>query len=195
MSSENWVVQCYSFPNSREFEKASKEQETVAYIRSNTNLSNIQVVAKIYVSLIEKETFDTIIGYSFLEELRQILLNDSRVTEDSLPMIPVKVKDAKLIKESAANEKADLYKTLYEKTANKKKICMIANIMLVIIIVAMLILTFLSGNTSEERLKTEILNEYSSWKQELEQKEDDLIQKEEDLLQKEEQLNQLQKNE
>lgn len=188
MSSEKWVVQCYSFPNSREYEKACKEQETVAYIRSNTNLSNVQVVAKLYTSLIEKETFDTIIGYSFLEELRQILLKDSRVTEEALPAIPVKVKDAILLKESAANVKADRYKALYEKSESKKKISMIANIMLALIIIAMMVLTLVTGNTSEDKVRTEILNEYSSWKQELEQKEKELLNKEDELLQKEEQL-------
>lgn len=189
MANDKWVVQFYSFSNSKDYEKAKKEQETIAYIRANTNLSNMKVVAKLYVSLIEKETFDTIIGYTFLEELHQVLLTSDILTEASLPPIPVRTKDSRLVKEEAANEKIDRYKLLLEKTNYKKKISMIANFFLVIIIIVMLVLSVLTKNNVNNTTETEIINKYSSWKQELQQKEEELKEREKvlDQVQEEEQ--------
>ena len=170
MQNDKWVVQCFSFANSNDYEKAKKEQETVAYIKSNTNLSNIKVVAKLYSSLIEKETFDTIIGYTFLQELRQLLLSQDMITEVALPSIPIVAKDAKL---------------LYEKTSRKKKISLYANFFLATIVIIMMILSVMTKNQANGKFEEKILNQYASWKQELEQKEDELAQREN-------QLNQLQ---
>ena len=185
MANDKWVVQCYSFSNSMEYNKAKKEQETIAYIRANTNMSSDKVVAKLYESLIEKETFDTIIGYAFLEELRQILMSNQLLTEDSLPPIPVKTKDPRLVKENVAKDNLDRYKSLLEKANHKKKLSLLANFFLVLVVIAMLTLSFVTKNKAGQMSETELLNKYASWKQELEQKE-------EELEQREEQLNQLQ---
>ena len=179
MSNDKWIVQCYTFSNSNDYMKAKKEQETVAYIRANTNLANIKVVAKLYTNLIEKDTFDTIIGYNFLEELRQLLLKEDILTEDSLPPIPIKIKEEKSLSESAANRQVDKYKRLFEKVNRQKKISLFANFLLIIVIVAMMILTLLTNNNDESKIETEILNKYSSWQQELQQKEDEIEQREE----------------
>lgn len=179
MSDDKWVVQSYSFSNINEYEKAKKEQETVAYVRANTNLNNIKVVAKLYSSLIEKETFDTIVGYRFLEELRQILLSEDLLSEEALPFIPVKAKDSKFIRESVANEQYEKYKNLYEKTNHKKKISIYANFFLAIIIVAMMVLSVMTNHGASSKTEAEILDKYASWAQELQQKEDELNQREE----------------
>ncbi len=178
MQSDKWVVQCFSFANSNDYEKAKKEQETVAYIKSNTNLSNIKVVAKLYSSLIEKETFDTIIGYTFLQELRQLLLSQDMITEAALPPIPVDAKEAKLLKETVANEQLEKYKNLYIKTSHKKKISLYANFFLVTIVIIMMILSVMTKSQANGKFEEKILNQYASWKQELQQKEEELDKRE-----------------
>ena len=179
MADEKWVVQSYAFANSKDYEKAKKEQETIAYIKANTDLSQVKVVAKLYVSLVEKETFDTIVGYSFLEELRQQIIASNLVTLDALPPIPVKVKG--MTKESVANDRADRYKALYEKSDSKRRISICANIFLVIIIVVMMTLTIMTSKNADTKTENEVLDKYSSWKQELQQKEDELNQREKQL--------------
>ncbi len=180
MAENKLVVQCYAFPNGKEYEKAKKEQETIAYIKANTDLANIKVVAKLYVSLIEKRTFDTVVGYAFLGELRDTLLAQNIVTEDSLPPIPVK-SASNMSKESVANDRAERYKELYKKTNNKKKISIYANIILVIMIIVMMVLALMTQSKANNPSETELIDKYSSWKQELEQKEDELNQREQDL--------------
>ncbi len=179
MPNDKWKVQCYTFSNNNDYMKAKKEQETIAYIRANTNLDNIKVVAKLYANLIQKETFDTIIGYNFLEELRQLLLKEEVITEDSLLPIPVKAKGEKLLSESAANRQVDKYKGLFEKVNRQKKISLFANFLLIIVIIAMMVIALLNNNNDQSKLEAEILNKYSSWKQELQQKEDEIEQREE----------------
>ncbi len=179
MVNSKWVVQCFAFSNSREYEKAKKEQETVAYIRANTNLSNIKVVAKLYASLIEKETFDTIIGYSFLEELRQLLLSENMITEESLPPISIKTKDAMFVKDSVANERFEKYKRLYEKTNQKRKISIYGNVILGIIVIVMMALSVFTKSNYSGKSEEAIINKYASWKQELQQKEKELNEREE----------------
>lgn len=180
MTEDKWVVQCYAFPNGKEYEKAMKEQETVAYIKANTDLANIKVVAKLYINLIEKKTFDTIVGFTFLEELRNLLLSQNGITEDSLPPIPINSITSKMSKVSVANERAEKYKALYEKSDSKKKLSIYANIFLVIMIIVMMALAIMTKKNANPN-ETELINKYSKWKQELQQKQDELNQREQEL--------------
>lgn len=180
MAQEQWIVQGYLFTNKFEYMKAKKEQEVVAYIKANADLTNIKAVYKVYNNLTEKNTFDTIIGYTFLAELRQWLLQHNIVTEEAILPIRIKQPEVRVNKKTVLDESGK-YKELYHKTKQKHHISICMNILLVLVVLAMFMITYYSPRNNDSTLEKEILNKYSTWKMELQEKEDELNAREEAL--------------
>ena len=178
---EQRIVQGYIFASNNEYERAKKEQEVIAYIRANSDLTKLKIAIKVYSNLVEKKTFDTIIGYRFLDELRQMIIKQNNALEEHLPYIGVK-EQVTLVKERKVDgDEGKRYKRLYDDLRAKQVKWRIINISLLIAIIAMFIFSYLSPNTNDKAYENEILNKYSSWKQELQEKEEELIQREDAL--------------
>lgn len=184
----NYQVDGFLFQTKEDYEKAVKEQESVKYIRANTDFTKFQMVYKLYHKLLEKNAFETIIGYTFLEELRTILLERNLISEEKIPGIPIRVKE-RILHEPLKHEKIidNKYKQLYEDLKTKRFTSRIVNVFLVGIIMAMLVIFMNSTHATNERVEAEFENKYATWQQELEQKQDELDQREKEL---NEQLNQ-----
>ena len=179
MVREKWTIEGYEFKSRHDYAKALKEYEAVEYIRVNTDLSNKKAVMKLYQSLTEKETFATIVGYSFLERLRKLIIEQNDVAEDAVPMVPVKASEVKVVKEKADGSDHNVrYKSLYEREHKKGTRLTIVTSFLAVIVVAMFVITYYSPKYNDSTYEEQILDRYSSWKQELEDKELELNERE-----------------
>lgn len=135
MKVTEYKLKGYNFVNFKEYQKAKQEKDSIEYIRTNTDLTDTKKVAKLYNSLIEKDTFKTIIGYEFLKELQNNLIDDGIITLDTIPWIKVGVVS------NSFSQAGDIREG---KLANEYKIrhrnSRIINIFLVLIIAAMIII-------------------------------------------------------
>ena len=82
MDTKSRLVDGFVFPSFKEAQIAIKEQQNIEVIRQRTPYTNPQAVYELYVKLIERSIFKTVVGYSYLHELRHLLLSEYHYTEE-----------------------------------------------------------------------------------------------------------------
>ena len=81
------IVEGYYFEDIREANKAKKEYFNICKLKSTISFDDIAGIKKLYVKLVGKKYFTTPIGYAFLQEMREYLVENTGETE--LPLIGV----------------------------------------------------------------------------------------------------------
>lgn len=191
MAQQQYVIGAYCFETKAEYDRALKEKETITYIRENTNHDSIKEILKIYNKSIEKSSFQTIFGYMYLDELRERLIKEGGLSEENLTPIPMKAPKAEAGGKLSTDESARQirkYKLLYEHGKDNAKIYKMAVVFLILMIVAMVVITYRSKYSVftyftdyENKIRTEVEDEYMYWQTELEKREEAVSQKEEEL--------------
>lgn len=134
MKNKEYKLKGYNFVNFKDYQKAKQETDSIEYIRTHTDLADIKKVAKLYNSLVEKDTFKTVIGYEFLKELQSMLIDGGIITLDTIPWIRVGKESGGLSTADAGEGKmAREYRIRHRNSR-------IINIFLVLIIAAMIII-------------------------------------------------------
>lgn len=178
---EPFVVDGYSFGTKAEWEEAKKEEESIRYIRAKTNLSDTETAYKMYCGLVEKKTFITPVGISFLMQLRAGLLRAGK-SEEEVPGVPVilprrKGKRAESFSqevESKSKMMADYYRG---KLRNSRIVCAF----LVVVIVAMFVITLIGPNSPFVDAEIKLQDKYAAWEQEIREREDAVRAREREL--------------
>ena len=93
---DQFEVEGFTFDSEEMAQKARKEVEAIQYIREKTDLNNLELVRKLYDNLMRQQVFETVIGGTFLKELKDRLA-------ESQEMQPQKEKSKK--SESTQNRK------------------------------------------------------------------------------------------
>ena len=168
---------------------ARKEEEGIRYIKQRTALDNPEVVLNLYKKLIEQDLFVTPVGIRFLTELQNTLLTSVYIAREEIPAIPVKVVE-KEVPVATTTEKIVVKTSKGEEKYKKKfQIASFCAIVLGVSIIGMFIINAISGNNINIiNYREQLLNQYSSWEQELKTEEERLERWEETLEQREEQL-------
>lgn len=172
-----FVVDGFSFETKEEYEKAKGEQEVISYLETKIDFRNTAAVLSIYHKLLEKESFQTAVGLSFLKGLRTNLLSSGKIAEKDLKQIPVQAQ------KKAADSFTEREKKLLEtgkdvsllKELRKKKIYIrnmgIIIATLCVMLIAMVVITLFSDQDVWLDTETKIQDKYAAWEEELEQRE------------------------
>lgn len=158
----------YAFVSKRDFVKAEKEKGIVEQMKSGLDWRNPSVAYKLYNKILDKNSFNTIIGIDFLRELRDTIVKSGINTEEGLRPIPVKKQEVKV----------DEYQERYEgmKVANRIKKIVIA--FLVLTIAGMLGVSYFAPYSIFSNYEEKIKDQYSAWEEELSEREAALKEKE-----------------
>ena len=177
---EKYVVDGYIFSTEAEYMDALNEKKGVDYMKSRTNMNNIQNVKEVYEKILEKNIFKTQIGYNFMRELQEVLIKSSLVSNGEIKNIPVESKEEKRLLETnkQLRERINNIESEYK---NKFFNSIFLNFALVIVIIVIIVITMNSKNTNILNYKNRLDAEYTS-------KEDDLAQWEAELKEKEKML-------
>lgn len=178
MEKNSLIVDGFAFQSAREAENALREQQNIEIIREKAVLSDSSAVYELYEKLIERDMFKTIVGYSFLYELRYRLLHDFGYEEEELSMITIPIRmeyDTSSEKNQGALEKQ------IERLMLIKKRMTIVIAALIFMIVAMYVIAVLNPNTGYANTENKIINKYSTWQEELEERERAVKEKEAEL--------------
>ena len=164
--SESKQIDCFIFQKEETYEAAKKEKMVIDSIRKKYDVKNKRVALKIYQKAVKDNSFSTVIGYSFLEEL---YYNMEQATVEERP--------GKGYLPAASKAKEEKWKILYQtqKTFNKK--CKIVIAMLVILIVALFVIEYKSQDsifTYKEKTEQELIDKYETWEEELQERENAL---------------------
>jgi hypothetical protein len=173
MKEKEYKVAGYVFADPHSYKEAKREEETVEYIKANTDLNDLNKVLKLYHKLVERKTLNTIVGYSFLFELRSRILNAGIVTQDNLPDIRIvkaekepKVYDNAFMKEQEQRHLATIG-DLKVKLRNSR----IISFFLVVIIIVMIGIAVFSDRSMYSIYENQVIDKYEGWQTDLENRE------------------------
>ena len=168
-------VDGFCFEDEATAELAKKEEEGIRFIKERTALDNSEVVLKLYKKLLEQNLFVTPVGIRFMLELQNVLLASPFISNEDIP--PIKVSN--MVTKQEVEEKnpvTKIRKRVDEKVSGDYKrpfyIAVFFAIIFAISVIGMFVITEISGNSVNIlNYREAILDEYSGWEAELQEKE------------------------
>ena len=175
MEQKDLIVCGFKFSSFKEAQVAIKEKKTIETIRERLDMNNPESVYQIHEKLIQRELFKTIVGYSFLLELRHLLVTEYMYNEDDLSV-------AVIPKQLEYDEVNELNKGVLEQKVQDllivKKRMAITIFALAFMVVAMFVIAAINPNVGYINAENKVLNKYSAWQEDLEQREQIVKEKE-----------------
>lgn len=190
-NSNKYTIGDYSFSSKADYERATKEKETISYIVANTNMADMKSVLKVYNKSVEKKSFQTVLGLEFVRNMRKSLINSGIVADDTIQPVPVPAAGASRTKQADNSFTADMaekYKLAYENERAGRIIRNMVIAFLVVIIGAMMFITYNSKYSVftyftdyKTEMENELVDKYQEWSNQLEEKERELGEREKAL--------------
>ena len=183
----------FLFEDAELAQKAVKEQKAINYLRHQLQGRNISAVISAYHQLMQQEIFETELGYAFLSELRREILSDPAVNEEDVERILVKANkeqigpkmaEDELPDEAAIAQLVERTKTIVKKYKERFYMLLVVVLILLGAVAFMFVITITSDSPTILNYKTKLENEYASWDEDLQKREDEVKHKEEELLKK-----------
>ena len=199
---ETYEAGGFVFRTKKEAELAQREIEGTKYLRQKLDMENPNAVFSIYQNLIEQDLFETPVGYCFLKELRDYLLMILAISNEEVLAIPIRYpqteeEEKKQKKEQKKEEQRKERQREKEKAKNKKEqkkegknykgrcqFFMVTSLILLISVVSMMLLAATSDNVNILNYENKLIDKYSSWEQELEEREQAVKEQEQALEEK-----------
>lgn len=199
---ETYEAGGFVFRTKKEAELAQREIEGTKYLRQKLDMENPNAVFSIYQNLIEQDLFETPVGYCFLKELRDYLLMIPAISNEEVLAIPIRYpqteeEEKKQKKEQKKEEQRKERQREKEKAKNKKeqkkegknykgrcRFFMVTSLVLLISVVLMMLLAATSDNVNILNYENKLIDKYSSWEQELEEREQAVKEQEQALEEK-----------
>ena len=199
---ETYEAGGFVFRTKKEAELAQREIEGTKYLRQKLDMENPNAVFSIYQNLIEQDLFETSVGYCFLKELRDYLLMIPVISNEEVLAIPIRYpqteeEEKKQKKEQKKEEQRKERQKEKEKAKNRKEqkkegknykgrcqFFMVTSLILLISVVSMMLLAATSDNVNILNYENKLIDKYSSWEQELEEREQAVKEQEQALEEK-----------
>ena len=199
---ETYEAGGFVFRTKKEAELAQREIEGTKYLRQKLDMENPNAVFSIYQNLIEQDLFETPVGYCFLKELRDYLLMIPAISNEEVLAIPIRYpqteeEEKKQKKEQKKEEQRKERQKEKEKAKNRKEqkkegknykgrcqFFMVTSLILLISVVSMMLLAATSDNVNILNYENKLIYKYSSWEQELEEREQAVKEQEQELEEK-----------
>lgn len=180
------IIDGFSFADDADVSLASSEIEKIKYIAGKMNMDNPRGVLAVYDKLITSGIFVTPVGYEYLRTLQSYLYKCKDIPDDAVKEIPVPISYTRAL--NLRSEERDermqaerQMRTLRKTFRTEYKVSLIVNIILVIMVIAMFVITLKAENPNMINYRTAILNQYSEWEQELNEREAAIKQRELEL--------------
>ena len=169
-----FTFQGHTFDDEKQLLAAKKEAEAIEYLRSKTDFNNFNQLFNLYNRMLDRDMMETVVGIAFLKEIRETLINSGLFKEEQIRPLPLP-KEKKKEKKRAEIRKRTKEATLLEQTKKEVTRWKIVSLFLGGLVVGMFVIV-LTGERSPLaiRYETQILDKYSAWAQQLQEKEDTL---------------------
>ena len=178
---QEWIAEGFSFENMKDARLASEERKKIAYLESRMSQAKPEEVLVIYEKAIQDRVFKTPVGIIYLRELQSFLLGAEEIENDRIPPIPIYVSFEGTIREQTAPAKIRVKPAQQQKTVQLLPLSLIGNALLVIAVIAMFVITLMSDVPNILNYENALLNKYSTWEQELTEREQTIRGKEREM--------------
>lgn len=172
----NKSIDGYSFADEQDVAVAEEEIKRIKFITEKMNMNNPKGVLAVYDKLIASGIFVTPVGIEYLRTLQDYLYKNSSIPDEAVREIPVPISYSKALKKrnDEREEKINIERekrTLRKTFKNEYKISLLLNLILFLMIIAMFVITLRAENPNMINYRTAILNQYSEWEQDLNERE------------------------
>lgn len=184
MANENLLLAGgYIFGSLEDAELARGEQKTIAFLEKKIPYDDVETTLKIYHKALGERLFKTPVGYEYLKSMQQQMIergmDPTRI--NPIPIFQVySQKDDEVVprREPLPDKKVEL-----KRTRGVLRTSILFNVALLFLVIAMFVITLRSDTPNMINYRSAIENEYSSWEQELQEREKIVKEKELELLQ------------
>ncbi len=166
---DSYIVCGFDFMSENDAQKAEMDLSKIKVLQTRVKASRPNDIKAVYEKSIENKIFKTPIGWGYLYGLRDQLL-ESGFTEDDLMPIPINV--------SMTRHSAMENLTVKQRIKPEKKnpefrwiFPIILNVVLAILVIVMFLIAASGENDNIINYKRNVTNRFSSWEQELTERE------------------------
>ena len=164
---DKFIVGGYEFLSENDAQKASMDLSKIKLLEARVKASRPNDIKAVYEKSIENKIFKTPIGWGYLVGLREKLL-ESGFSDDDLTPIPLNVSMTRHSALENLNVKQRIMPSEPKKGVNFKFILSIVfNVVLLILVGLMFFIATTSENDNIINYKKNVTNRYSSWEQDL----------------------------
>ena len=174
------TVDGYLFLTKEDAVAAQNEKDRIELLEKKINYHSYEQVKTVYEKAVRERVFKTPIGYAFLKKMQGALKEKNVENEEIIP-IPFYINFLPKVREKTAPARARIDVKEEEKKRRTLAISISVNIALIVAVIAMFYITLNSDNPNILNYETAILNKYSSWEQDLEERESVVREKEREL--------------
>ncbi len=173
----------YVFFSEKDAELAKTERKKADYLESHMDYTRPETILKIYRRTIEERIFKTPVGIGYLKKLQDYLLTEGHFKEDQIPPIPLYQYFDKEVRTQTAPAKRRVVQSppKPEKKNSVLPVSIMLNIMLVIAILAMFVISFNADQPNVFNYERALQDRYSTWEQQLMEREQTVREKELEL--------------
>jgi hypothetical protein len=144
------------------------------------------VLLRLYDRLIEKNTFETVVGIAFLRELQVYLESAPTIRKEDIPPIPVPDRALDKERENRRSKHETFEHQVMERNSGRERHyrrlshgLVVVCALLAVTIVGMFVITYASGNSMNiYNYEQQVIDKYEAWEQELDEREADLTKRE-----------------
>lgn len=185
MKDYSYLVDKYAFQTPLQIEEAKKELEAIAYIRENTDISELKNAVSLYKKLNEKPSFKTEPGLEFMRELYDVIAASGVIEQKNIPPIKVELANPFHVQPASDKEAEKERETQAEKKLMSLKVrhrnLWIVTVFLVGVISVMFYIAKNSDYSHISDYETQLIDKYAGWEEELSLREQAVKEKETEL--------------
>ena len=176
------ILASLEYESREAYDRAKKEADFIGKVSESLDVAEPKTALKLYNKIVTEKSLSSVVGYEYLNYLREIIIEAGLGNEENLAHIPVR-EVTKTDKDTIEvnNFETERYKKLYEgqKVINKKiKIVLIACI---IVLVGFVVVNFRLEysiftyfTNYKANMEEELIDKYQYWAEQLEKKEQEL---------------------
>lgn len=178
---DDLIVGGYFFGSEEDAKEANRELKNARYLDERVNTMSVVQMKAVYNKMLDDKVFKTPVGWEYLKYLKDRMIAEG-VKDEEIRPIPLYMTFMSQRDDNAYSHVAKLHviptKTELAKTKQQLQRTVIANIILILMVIAMFIITLTSSSPNIINYKTTITNQYAAWEQELTERENAVKEKE-----------------
>lgn len=182
-----FVVGGIGFQDMESAKMAQNELKRIEVLDEKMDYSNTEGMAAVYEKARQNHVFRTPIGISYMMRIQNYLVQKQYPGISDMPIL-VDTKYGKPGTDKVSQEGSEIWRARLDSARDtarnirrKLRVSLIINFVLVLLVVALFVISQTGNNPTILNYRTKIINEYSQWQQQLEEREAAISEKEANL--------------
>ena len=171
------TINGFVFTDEAEVEQAKKEAQGIHYVEERADMHHPETVLEIYNKMVKQELFETAVGYTYLKELQEYLIQNPTINNRDIlpisvthPMLEESLrKKLRISAKKESNEKKMLKKS--DGYRKKYEITLFISVILAVSMIGMFIIASTSNSPTIINYENKLIDKYAAWEQELDERE------------------------